>query len=180
MAANSTSVDWNIVVNLYDSAYFRGLRARLWAMIRRRPWRLLSLNECAGGWTIYARRFAGRRHVPLRQIRGSENRTDDFDAAFHPRANHDAFRWRGVAQAWMSGIDLPPVELIKVGEIYFVRDGHHRISVAAALGVQEIDALVTEWIVETAPAVEPEPAGNEMPSTAMCSSAPYGERLLSV
>ena len=50
----------------------------------------------------------------------------------------------------MRGRSLPPVELIQLGDAYFVRDGHHRISAAAALGQQEIDAQVTVWQV-TAP-----------------------------
>ena len=63
-----------------------------------------------------------------------------------------------VTRAYLRGIGLPPVELIQIGEVYFVRDGHHRISVAAALGQQEIDAMVTVWhapapVVHTCPAV---------------------------
>ena len=41
---------------------------------------------------------------------------------------------------------MPPVELLKVGDIYFVRDGHHRVSVARALGRADIDAYVTDVI----------------------------------
>ena len=64
-----------------------------------------------------------------------------------------------VTRAYLRGIGLPPVELIQIGEVYFVRDGHHRISVAAALGQQEIDAVVTIWhmtepVQEQRPVVE--------------------------
>jgi hypothetical protein len=45
----------------------------------------------------------------------------------------------------LAGDPLPPVELIQVGSVYFVRDGHHRISVARAMGQQEIEAVVTVW-----------------------------------
>ncbi len=177
MATINVALDRNLVGNLYDRAYFRGLRTRLWGTIRRRPSRLLSLNDLAKGWTIRARHFAGRQNVSLTQIHGSENRTDDFDTAFHPLNNHGEDRWHGVAQAWMSGIELPPVELVKVGEVYFVRDGHHRISVAAALRVQEIDALVTEWVVDTAPAMAPEVVESGVGSITTGYSAGCGELL---
>ena len=74
----------------------------------------------------------------------------DFDWAFRPRVWDTAERWRRVAEAWLEGVALPPVELIRVGDVYFVRDGHHRISVAAACGAREIDALVTVWEVDGA------------------------------
>jgi len=45
------------------------------------------------------------------------------------------------------GLALPPVELIQVGEVYFVVDGHHRISAARALKYTHVDAVVTEWTV---------------------------------
>ena len=83
--------------------------------------------------------------MALGQIRGSEGRCQDFDVAFHPLKQHAEERWVSVARAQLRGLGLPPIELIQVGEVYFVRDGHHRISVAAALGQQEIDAVVTVW-----------------------------------
>ena len=91
---------------------------------------------------------AGTRSVPLGQIRGSEGRCADFDAAFHPRQQHTRQRWEGIAQAIQRDVPLPPVELIQVGDIYFVRDGHHRISVNRALGQVDIDAVVTVWVVD--------------------------------
>jgi hypothetical protein len=107
------------------------------------------------------RRAAGTRIVPIQQIRGSEGRCTDFDAAFHPLKAHTEDRWLSVAKANLRGRGLPPVELIKVGDAYFVRDGHHRISVAAALGQREIDAVVTVWQM-TAP-VQAQRAGVESP-----------------
>ena len=79
-----------------------------------------------------------------------------------------------------SGIELPPVELVRVAEVYFVRDGHHRISVAAALRVHEIDALVTEWIVDTAPAAEPAVVERGAGPSTTGYSGGYGDRLASV
>jgi len=51
----------------------------------------------------------------------------------------------GIAAARQMGRTLPPVELIQIGDLYFVRDGHHRISVARGMGQEHIDAEVTVW-----------------------------------
>jgi hypothetical protein len=65
-----------------------------------------------------------------------------------------------MAAAKMRGVALPPVELIQVGDIYFVRDGHHRISVARAFGQEQVDAEVTVWdVTGPLPRREPMPAG---------------------
>jgi hypothetical protein len=85
--------------------------------------------------------------VPIQQIWGSEGRSADFDSLFYPRQGHSQGRWVGIAAARMMGLVLPPVDLIQVGDGYFVRDGHHRISVARALGEEYIEAEVTLWQV---------------------------------
>ncbi|MEA2160157.1 MAG: hypothetical protein QOD66_2537, partial [Solirubrobacteraceae bacterium] len=65
---------------------------------------------------------------------------------FRPTSGRLRSRWEQIATAMRRGESLPPVDLLKVGEIYFVRDGHHRVSVACALGRADIDAYVTEVI----------------------------------
>ena len=52
---------------------------------------------------------------------------------------------------------MPPVDLLKVGEFYFVRDGHHRVSIAGALGYHDIDAIVTEVATERPPRANTQP-----------------------
>jgi hypothetical protein len=118
---------------------------------------LLDLSAVAAACTIHNRHYSGTRTVPIGQIRGSEGRCEDFDGAFHPLKTHNEERWVSVAGAQLRGTGLPAVELIQLGEVYFVRDGHHRISVAAALGQQEIDAVVTIWHV-TEPVQDNRPA----------------------
>ena len=54
-------------------------------------------------------------------------------------------RWQSVANALDEGVPLPPVQLIQVGAAYYVRDGHHRVSVNRALGQEVIEADVTVW-----------------------------------
>ena len=87
----------------------------------------------------------GVRTVPISQIRGSEGRSGYFDRDFNPLYDRARGRWLGIARARQQGKDLPPVVLVQVGDIYFVRDGHHRISVARAMGQMDVEARVTIW-----------------------------------
>jgi hypothetical protein len=107
--------------------------------------RLLKLATVKETCSVTARHYAGMETVPLISIRGSEGRPGDFDCDFNPLKDHNAHRWVSIAAARHLGALMPPVDLIQVGDIYFVRDGHHRISVARALGQQEIEAEVTVW-----------------------------------
>ena len=132
---------------LFASVRRAGRAGQVWAKLRGQSRRLLDLNSVAATGTVSDRRAAGVQTVPIGQIRGSEGRCEDFDREFRPLKQHAEDRWVSVATAQLRGIGLPAVELIQVGEVYFVRDGHHRISVGAALGQQEIDAVVTIWHV---------------------------------
>jgi hypothetical protein len=106
--------------------------------------RLLSLRQFLKGHWLKSQRDGGLRQVSLGQIRGSEdtNRCVDFDNSFRLRNPALVSRWLSIAQAWYNGIELPPVKLIKVEHHYFIRDGHHRISVAQAAGQDTIWAHV--------------------------------------
>jgi hypothetical protein len=85
--------------------------------------------------------------VAIDQIRGSEGRCRYFDRDFRPLHDKARGRWLNIARARQQGKSLPPVVLVQVGDTYFVRDGHHRISVARALGQLDIEARVTVWHV---------------------------------
>jgi hypothetical protein len=86
----------------------------------------------------------GIQMVPLDQIVGSVGRYRDFTRSFFPRAGANAERWTRLDAAMNSLEGFPPVELFKIGEVYFVRDGNHRVSVARANGATHIEAYVTE------------------------------------
>lgn len=90
----------------------------------------------------------GLQHVPLSKIIGSEGRYADFDRRFLPRRNQTSGRWQSVDVAHYASIPLPPVDLYKIGEVFFVKDGNHRVSVARERGMVEIDAYVTEYMVD--------------------------------
>jgi len=125
---------------LFDIAYGRALRRQIWAKLAGRSNELKSLSHYTIG--KQTRRCAGVLSVPLDQIVGSESRTKDFDSDFNPLQQHNRERWAGLLAALRSGISLPPVELIQVEDEFFVRDGHHRISIAKVTGQLEIEARI--------------------------------------
>ncbi len=137
---------------LFNQALQNRVLHRLRGLLHRRV-HLLNLNRIADQGAVRASHFAGQRVVPIDHIRGTEGRCTDFDAGFRPLSERSRLRWVHLAIARLNGESLPPVELIEVGGTYFVRDGHHRISVAKALGQQTIDAEVTVW--ETAAPLNP-------------------------
>lgn len=132
---------------LYARARNQGRRGLLWSALTGRSRRLLDLGEIKATCTVHSHRDVGIRVVPISQIRGSEGRCTDFDHDFNPLQEHNKGRWLHVARVWGSGKSLPPVELVQIGELYFVRDGHHRISVGRALGQRTVEAQVAEWQV---------------------------------
>jgi hypothetical protein len=136
---------------LYSSARNRGQRAMLWATLTGRSRCLLALDEvrqgCQISTTEQSQADAETHLVPVAQILGSEGRCGDFDRDFNPLHDHGRDRWLRIAAAKRRGTPLPPVDLVRVGNLYFVQDGHHRISVARALGQQTIEARVTVWHV---------------------------------
>lgn len=108
----------------------------------RCPSPLLRLADalCAlGDDGVDDRRFA---EVPLADVVGTLNRPDDFDREFRLLNRQLQDRWAAVACAVEDGREPPAVELIQVGEIYFVVDGHHRVSVARSLRRDTIPARV--------------------------------------
>lgn len=86
----------------------------------------------------------GRRRadVPLADVVGTLARTSDFDDGFRLVNHALRDRWQRLATAMLAGVDPPPVELVQLGDLYFVVDGHHRVSVARALGRDSIPARV--------------------------------------
>jgi hypothetical protein len=134
----------DLFCHLRDEALWR----ELWSSITGRVGRLLALASVEAYCAVVDSRYDGARTVPINRIRGSSSsRCCDFDADFRPLQSCDQARWLRLAAARLRGATLPPVELIEVEGFYFVVDGHHRISVARALGEREIQATVTTWQV---------------------------------
>ena len=131
-------------LSLFSTMMANGRLHRIINTLGRKSKRLLDQAAFRCASCIHNRHYAGTRSVPIDRILGSEGRKEDFDDAFYPLHNRLLSRWLGVASLRLAGEGLPPVELIQTCGVYFVRDGHHRISVARALGEAYIDAEVID------------------------------------
>ena len=120
----------------------------LWALLAGTRNSLLSYDEVKEKLRISGPIYRGVRTVEVAKIVGSGNRYRDFDHAFLPAHNSIADRWQRVDRAFYEEVSLPPVVLYKVGDIYFVVDGHHRVSVAREQGQEFIEAEVRECKVK--------------------------------
>ncbi|HEU4323492.1 MAG TPA: DUF4032 domain-containing protein [Roseiflexaceae bacterium] len=114
----------------------------------RRPSDLLSFEDVRRRLHVRGQRYLGHQVVPVSHVVGSEGRYTDFDRRFLPRTDAVQHRWSSIDSAMIRAVELPPVELYKIGDAYFVRDGNHRISVARQQGQTYIDAYVTELLVD--------------------------------
>jgi hypothetical protein len=134
-----------------QSDFARARRARVLSDIARRLRRepgdvgqILPFEEVVDALGRAGQVDRGLQVVPLDAIVGTVDRAADFDRGFRPTTTRLRSRWERIAAAQRRGEPLPPVSLFQVGELYFVRDGHHRVSVAKSLGRPDIDAYVTE------------------------------------
>lgn len=130
---------------LFNEARWIAWRKKLIALLSHQPRQLCKLADLPPAGGQY---YLGLKSVPLDQIRGSVGKSNDFDTEFYPLRERSAERWGRVATISMYGKPLPPVELIQVGEIYYVVDGHHRISVARAQRNTYVDAIVIVWDIK--------------------------------
>ncbi|TMD52756.1 MAG: transcriptional regulator [Chloroflexi bacterium] len=133
----------------YRRARRRAFMRGVLSWFRRADNALLAFDEVRRGIHAQAQRDGGLREVEIDQIVGSVGRYRDFDRAFLPRQVQTQDRWESVDRAYLDHTELPPVDLYKIGETYFVKDGNHRVSVARERGQSFIDAHVIEV---TAPA----------------------------
>jgi hypothetical protein len=127
----------------------RATIAKLMARLRGEPGDVgvvLPYEEVIDALGFVSEHRTGLHVVALDAIVGSVDRGRDFDRRFRPTSGRSRGRWEQIAAAARRGESLPPVDLLRVGELYFVRDGHHRVSVARALGRADIDAYVTEVV----------------------------------
>ena len=105
---------------------------------------LLSYNDVAEKLKLRVSMERGLQDIPLDSIIGSVGRNTDFTRTFLPRRSNNQQRWANVKTAMESGTGLPPIDVYKVGEVYFVIDGNHRVSIARREGFNSIQAHVIE------------------------------------
>jgi hypothetical protein len=128
----------------FSHARFKAFMNNVWAVLAGQPNTLLSFDAIKEKLRVGGPIYRGVKTVPIEQIVGSLNRYQDFDRVFLPTQSETADRWQRVDQAFYQDISLPPVLLYKVGQVYFVVDGHHRVSVAREQGQIFIEAEVRE------------------------------------
>jgi hypothetical protein len=112
---------------------------------------ILPFEEVVAALGRTGERTVGLETIRLESVVGTVDRTGDFDRQFRPTSSRVRSRWESIAQAERRGAAMPPISVYRVGGLHFVRDGHHRVSVARALGRTLIDAHVTEVSTRLAP-----------------------------
>lgn len=128
----------------FDAALKKGFWRSFFSWLTQRNNELLPFDEVRRALPTHGQHYIGMREIPLRQIVGSVGRYQDFDRVFLPRRRELRDRWMNIDKAHLKEIHLPPIEVYKVGLVYFVLDGNHRVSVARDRGQEFIDANVIE------------------------------------
>lgn len=138
----------SMISNTARSDFEQALRKGFWrsffSWFKGKENRLLPFDEVRRLLPYQSQHYLGMRQIPVRQIIGSVGRYQDFDRAFLPRRSGLGSRWVSIDMAHLQDIILPPIEVYKIGDAYFVKDGNHRVSVARERGQEEIDAYIIE------------------------------------
>jgi len=139
------------VENDFQRARRRQVLSRLANRLRRSPDDvnlILPYNEVIAALGFRGERQAGLRTIKLDAVAGSAESRRDFDRHFRPTSGRVRERWERLALAQRRGESIPPIDVYQVGDLYFVKDGHHRVSIAMATGQRTIDAYVTQVLTQ--------------------------------
>jgi hypothetical protein len=132
----------------------RQVMSRLAQWLRRSPDDvniMLPFDDVVAALGRTGERRLGLQVIQLDSIVGTVDRSREFDRRFRPTSGQVRERWQRLALAQRRGESVPPIEVYRVGDMHFVVDGHHRVSVAHALGLKTIDAYVTEVTTRLSP-----------------------------
>jgi len=132
-------------VSEFDAARLQALMSDLIRPLLGRPVDLLPFAEVRERLGLASFVDRGLREVELERIVGSLERSRDFSRVFLPRGESLRGRWEGVQRLAEGPRGFPPIDLYQVGDVYFVVDGHHRVSVARRMGSETIEAQVREF-----------------------------------
>jgi hypothetical protein len=131
----------------FDRARSKAFRRAVAGALTRRARRLLSVDEVLDAAGQQGRAYAGVREIPVDRIVGTastEAKATEFDPDFLPTSQRLRERWTRIYREMVEGDELPPIDVYRVGENYYVIDGHNRVSVSRALGRPTINARVIE------------------------------------
>ncbi len=130
--------------NTFDKARRKAVRSEVNSKIRGKTNRLIPFEEIRSELRQQNATYRGVQMIPIDDIVGSVGRYNDFTKEFLPLSDAMAGRWITV-QSLTSDVGWPPVELYKVSDAYFVRDGNHRTAIARQMGLATIEAQVWEF-----------------------------------
>lgn len=128
----------------YENAAVRAFWQEIFGHLRGKPAQLLSFEDVRTRLRLREELYRGLQDIPLDAVVGSVGRYTDFTSTFLPKSAINKERWSRIYAEIQGDMGLPPIEVYQVGEVYFVRDGNHRVSVALAMGQKTIEAYVTE------------------------------------
>src|SRR5215207_8812638 len=94
---------------------------------------LLDLDDVERRLKPFGRRYLGVRPIPLHSLVGTDSRASSFTRDFRPLHAFSRERLRSLEMAFADGA-FPPIVTVKLGETYFVMDGHHRTALARRSG----------------------------------------------
>jgi hypothetical protein len=135
----------------FGRARRRRALSRLAARLRGEPGDvnvILPFDEVVAALGRRGERRLGLQTIPLDSIVGTVDRKREFDRRFRPTSGRVRPRWERINVAQRRGDSMPPIDVYRIGDLHFVKDGHHRVSVAWALGYKDINAYVTEVLTE--------------------------------
>ncbi len=128
----------------FSRAYSKQFWRSIFSWVRNKNNELLPFEEVRKNLPMTGQNEAGLHQIEIDKIIGSVGRYHDFDRAFLPKQTHTRERWENIDRTYFKNIILPPIDVYKIGDAYFVKDGNHRVSVARERGQIYMDAYVTE------------------------------------
>lgn len=131
-------------VSKFNQLRSRAFFEELMSLLRGKSAELLSFEEIRARLRLREESYKGLQDIDIDKVRGSVGRYKNFSTTFLPKNNEMRDRWSRVYAKMNSMEGVPPIEVYKVDDIYFVRDGNHRVSIARQLGAKTIQAHVTE------------------------------------
>lgn len=146
MANDKSPVEFSRALEDFREARAKARLQHLWASVTGKSDELLQYDEITRKMHVEGRSSKGVKEIPVDAIVGSVNRYQDFDRNFLPLRDEDMERWARVKSAITSpgSPGLPPIRVYKIGDAYFVLDGNHRVSISKQMGIETVEAHVTE------------------------------------
>ena len=155
---SSGQFEYQVAIQDFRRARRRASLEKVMAFVKGTSDELLSYEDVRKQLKVTGMSAGRLREIPLDAIVGSVGRYQDFSRNFLPLNDSDEARWAKIKAMAISPQGLPPIDVYQIGEVYFVLDGNHRVSVARSLGSKTIEAVVTEikTKVPITPDIEPD------------------------